>query len=150
MNVTRSFAVAATFAAVAVGAAAPASAAPVMSGHYIKTETTPQTGKTVTSDWYFTPCGDGCANWTSPGVPPSQAHLVNGQWTMDINGGVTYCADGTGHPGTRNAHDTWDPNTLAGTVQVTQTAAVCDLPAGYTYTNNIQLTQAAGGSSPSG
>ncbi len=44
MNLTRSFAAAATFAAVAVGAAAPASAAPVMSGHYIKTTTDPAGG----------------------------------------------------------------------------------------------------------
>jgi hypothetical protein len=39
MTVTKSLAVAATFAVVAVGAATPASAAPEMSGHYLLTET---------------------------------------------------------------------------------------------------------------
>jgi hypothetical protein len=143
MDVTQSLAVAATFAAVAVGAAAPASAAPVMSGHYIKTETNPD-GQTTTSDWYFTPCGDGCANVSFPGgtPPPSQTHLVNGQWTMDVTGADTTCADNTVHPGTRDSHYTWDPNTLTGTAQVTFTAGVCGLFGGTSSTNNIQLRQA--------
>ena len=53
MNVTRSFAVAATFAAVAVGAATPAFAAPEMRGHYIETETAAN-DRSATDDWYFT------------------------------------------------------------------------------------------------
>ncbi len=142
MNGTRSFATAATFAAVAVGAASPASAAPVMSGHYVETETLPGTGQTATNDWYFTPCGDGCADMSNTLSGGSgQAMLVNGQWTMDIAMGAT-CADGTSVPLSLAAHDTWDPNTLAGTAQLTSTKAACGYPVGYTYTNNLQLTQA--------
>ena len=112
----QSFAIAATFAAVAVGAAAPASAAPVVSGHYVKTETATD-GRTSTDDWYFTPCGDGCADVTAGGGT-SPAQLANGQWTVEgvSNAG---CADGTQIAKAETVHYTWDANTLAGTVQGT-------------------------------
>jgi hypothetical protein len=143
MTVTLAIAATAMFAGLAVGTANTAWADQTMSGHYIKTETTQDNAQTATSDWYFTPCGDGCANVTSStSAQGSQAHLVNGQWTMDQPGGTTSCPDGTAHPGATNAHYTWDPNTLTGTAQVTVTAAVCGFPAGYTQTDNIQLKQA--------
>jgi hypothetical protein len=140
MNVTRGFAVAAAFAAVPVGAAAPASAAPVMSGHYIETETAPD-GRSSTNDWYFTPCGDGCADVSNPATRSGfRATLVNGQWTMDSTDNVV-CSDGTTEDNSTSAHYTWDPNTLAGTVQRTQTQPVCGhAPKSFTY--NVQLRQA--------
>src|SRR6516225_329301 len=118
MNVTRGFAVAATFAAVAVGAPAPASAAPVMSGHYIKSTRYPTGGgHTLTEDWFFTPCGDGCADMSSPAAGGgAREMLVNGQWTIDRVSDVV-CKDGTTEGLAANTHYTWDPNTLAGTVQ---------------------------------
>ena len=142
MNVTRGFAVAATFAAVAVGAPAPASAAPVMSGHYIKKTTDPTGGgHTLTEDWFFTPCGDGCADMSSPATGGgARAMLVNGQWTIDSISDVV-CKDGTTEGNAANAHYAWDPNTLAGTVQVIQRQAVCD-HAPQSYTVSVQLTKA--------
>jgi hypothetical protein len=143
MNVTRGITVAALIAGVASGTASTAWADQTMSGHYTKTETTQVNGlQNTTYDWYFSPCGDGCANVTVNGTP-GQAHVVNGEWTMDFPVGNVTCADGTFNPASRTAQYTWDPNTLAGTAQVTTTAAVCGLPAGYTFTDNIQLRQAA-------
>ena len=142
MNVTRSFAVAATFAAVSVEAPAPASAAPVMSGHYIKKTTDPTGGgHTLTEDWFFTPCGDGCADMSSPAAGGgARAMLVNGQWTIDSVSDVV-CKDGTTEGLAANTHYTWDPNTLAGTVQVIQRQATCE-HAPQSYTVSVQLTKA--------
>jgi hypothetical protein len=113
-----------------------------MSGHYIGTATA-SNGQTVTTDWYFTPCGDGCASVaTAPGGQPyAQARLVNGQWTEDETNNAV-CSDGTVVPNALSAHYTWDPNTLAGTSQNTHKLAACGDPAGYQYTNNFQLRQA--------
>ena len=144
MSVTRSFAIAATLTAVAVGAAATAWAdPPTMSGHYIRTETS-QTGQSETDDWYATPCGDGCASLAStPGGPAiSQARLVNGQWTLDSAIHTLNCPDGTVVPNAVSAHYTWDPNTLAGTVQITSNGSACGIPAGYERTNDVQIRQA--------
>jgi hypothetical protein len=135
MNVTHSFAIAATFAAVAVGAASPASAAPVMSGHYIGTVTAPG-GQTSTNDFYFTPCGDGCADESG-----DRAMLVNGLWTMDKTDNAV-CPDGTRVDSAISAHYAWDPNTLAGTIQDTDQMAACGNPAGFQWTNNLQFRQA--------
>src|ERR1700756_27925 len=143
MNVTRSFAVAVTFAAVAVGAATPASAAPApeMSGHYIETETA-ATGRSATDHWYFVPCGDGCASVARKGAKAfGRAQLVGGQWTLDVKGETAICQDGTQVPDALSAHYTWDPNTLAGTVQTTADAPECGDMAGYLVTDNIQLRQ---------
>ncbi len=71
----------------------------------------------------------------------SRAMLVNGQWTMDIAMDAK-CQDGTSIDAGQPTHFTWDPNTLAGTAQATTTNAFCGEPAGYTQTNNLQLTQA--------
>ena len=98
MNVTRSFAVAATFAAVAVGAVAPASAAPEMRGHYVVTETAAN-DRSATDDWYFTPCGDGCESVARKGVKAfAQAHLVGGQWILDVTGEAAMCPDNPRFP----------------------------------------------------
>jgi hypothetical protein len=138
MNATQGFAIAATFAAVAVATASTAWANQTMSGHYIETETT-TTGQTTTTDWNFTPCGDGCAN-LSIGGRTGQVWLVNGQWTGDLIGMVV-CGDGTKVLNASSNHYTWDPNTLAGTNQVTETRATCGDSAPRSYTNTIQLSR---------
>jgi hypothetical protein len=143
MTVTKSLAVAATFAAVAVGAATPASAAPEMSGHYVVTETAAN-GQSTTDHWYFSPCGDGCASVAPKGAKAfGQAHLVGGQWTLDVTGEMAMCPDGTQVPNALSAHYTWDPSTLAGTVQTTADAPECGDAAGYQATAKIQLRQAS-------
>jgi hypothetical protein len=131
------------FAGLAVGTASTAWAAPTMSGHYIETESGPN-ARTVTSDWYATPCGDGCAAIAvkDPAARGWQAQLVNGQWTMDSTSDGA-CTDGTTVPLAMTAHYTWDPNTLAGTVQNTVNVAACGQPAGFNFTNNVQLRQVA-------
>ena len=142
MTVTQAIAAAATFAAVAVGAAIPASAAPEMSGHYIETETA-ASGRSTTDNWYFAPCGDGCASVARKGAKAfGRAQLVGGQWTLDVTGETAMCQDGTQVPNALSAHYTWDPSTLAGTVQTTADAPECGDPAGYQATDNIQLRQA--------
>jgi hypothetical protein len=142
MTISRGIATAAVLAGLAVGTASPAWADQTMSGHYIKIDKAPR-GGSQTQDWYFTPCGDGCASVAvAPGAQPlSQARLVNGQWTMDITAdGV--CQDGTEVPGAISAHLSWDPNTLAGTTQNTYTAPMCGTPAGHQTTNTLQFRQA--------
>jgi hypothetical protein len=146
MAITRGFAATVIFAALAVGTASAAWAdTPTMSGHYIRTETNPQTGNSTTDDWYITPCGDGCALVAiRPDAPaPSQARLVNGQWTLDSAVHTLICPDGTVSPNAVSAHYTWDPNTLAGTVQLIAQGQACGIPAGYQSTNDVQLRQAA-------
>jgi hypothetical protein len=142
MTITRGIAVVATFAGVAVGAARPAWADQTMSGHDIETVTDPSSGQSITNDWYFTPCGDGCASVVSNGSPLGQTRLVNGRWVMDVDGYPAGCADGSTVPNAAAAHFTWDPNTLAGTQQITDKVPVCGNPAGFTLTNNFQLRQA--------
>ena len=140
MNITGAVSAAAAVAAVAAGAAtAPASAAPVMSGDYILTETNPAGHRSVTN-WNISPCGDGCAD-IKAGVGSSRAQLVDGQWVIDMFDNVR-CSDGTRIPFAANAHITWDPDTLAGTDQQVYTLAVCGKPAGYTLINQIQLKRA--------
>ena len=68
MTITRAIA-AAMLAGLAVGTASPAWAdPPTMNGHYIRTVTNTK-GQAVTNDWYFTPCGDGCVQLTTPRLP---------------------------------------------------------------------------------
>jgi hypothetical protein len=142
MTVPRSFAVAAAFAAVAVEAAIPASAAPEMSGHYVETETA-ASDRSTTDNWYFGACGEGCASVARKGAKAfGRAQLVGGQWILDVKAETAVCQDGTQVPGALSAHYTWDPSTLAGTVQTTADAPECGDPAGYQATDNIQLRQA--------
>jgi hypothetical protein len=141
MDITRAIAAVATLAAGAAGAtAAPASAAPVMIGDYILTETTPA-GHTTVTNWNVNPCGDGCVD-IKAGAGTSRAQLVNGQWVIDMYDNIR-CSDGTRVSYAANAHLTWDSNTLAGTDQQVYLQAACGQPAGYIQTNQIQLKQAA-------
>jgi hypothetical protein len=142
MAIVRGIAATAMFTGLALGLAAPATAANQMSGHYIETETQPS-GEPSTYDWYFAPCGDGCASVTGGhGGQIGQAQLVNGQWTLDVTGATLDCSDGTSTPNALNYHYTWDPDSLAGTVQITQTLPSCGYPVGKQFTSNVQLTQA--------
>jgi hypothetical protein len=144
MSVTWTFAVAATFAAVAVGAAPQAAAvAPVMSGHYIATATFDTGGQPDNFDLYVTPCGDGCANVAlgAPSNPPVQAQLVNGLWTLDTIDAQN-CPDGTSVPAALDQFWVWDSNTLAGTERVTNKIAACGNAQGTHWTSKLQLQQA--------
>ena len=144
MTITRGFAATAIFAGLAVGTASAAWAETTMSGHYLRIETDPQTGQSETDDWYATPCGDGCASLAlTPGGPViSQARLVNGQWTLESAIHTLNCPDGTVVPNAVSAHYTWDPDTLAGTVQLTSNVPACGIPGGYQTTNDVQISQA--------
>ena len=145
MTITRGLAAAAILAGVAVGTASTALAdQPTMSGHYIKTSSAvsaPPGTPTTTSDWYATPCGDGCASISDPGGVLGQVRLLNGQWTMDATMNAQ-CVDGSQVPSALSVHYTWDPNTLAGSSQTTAKVPECGQPAGYQQTNNLQLRQA--------
>jgi hypothetical protein len=147
MTVIRVIAAAAMFAGLAVGTASTAWAAPTMSGHYIATDTVSSGGQSITSDWYFTPCGDGCANVSIGTTGTSQARLVNNQWTLDTDH-TTVCPDGSKVSRAGTAHYTWDPNTLAGTDQITEKIATCGATTPESWTNNLQLRRAGEGSSP--
>jgi hypothetical protein len=124
MTITRGLAGAAMLAGLAVGTASTAWAdPPTMSGSYIlRIPPLPDGG------FDFTPCGPGCAK-ASASYGTTEAHLVNGQWSMDDNnpGGVR-CVDGSTHPTV--FHMTWDPYTLTGQRSGTQTEAACGSPAG--------------------
>jgi hypothetical protein len=135
MTITRGLAAGAMFAGLALGLAAPVFADP-LNGHYIETETYPD-GHQINSDWYFTPCGDGCADIGHLG----QAHLVNGQWTLDGHGGVS-CEQGGDIPKAIHYVYTWDPNSLDGTVQITNNVDACGNQAGYQETNQLHLAPA--------
>jgi hypothetical protein len=124
--------------------AAPASAATAnqMSGHYLRIVTPPGAQSTST-DWFFTPCGDGCASIAnaSAGQPWGQARLDNGQWAVNSTSDA-FCADGSSVPGAFANRYTWDPNTLSGTDQQKYIVAACGYPAGSQQTSNLQLRQA--------
>jgi hypothetical protein len=141
--------------AASAGAWGPAGPAPLPAdfqpdGHYIGTQIDPKTGQPLTIEghpvanhWYFTPCGDGCASAAhAPDEPPvGQAHLVNGQWVLDTTDAAE-CPDGTTVPDAIAGHRTWDPNTLAETIQFTGLVPACGNPAGMTKTVNGQLALA--------
>ena len=140
MAIARGFAATAIFASIAVIAGSTAWAdPPTMSGHYVRTITN-AAGQNTTLDWYVTPCGDGCIQINS-GLGTTNAQLVNGQWTMD-NVTDAICPDDTSVPAAYSNHFTWDPNTLAGTVQVTNKIAACGDAAGTSGTQTLQITKA--------
>jgi hypothetical protein len=145
MTIPRRIAAAAMLAGLAVGTASTVWAdPPTMSGHYIETVTDPDSGQTATSDWYFTPCGGGCAeaSFYSGGENlVSQATLVDGQWTMDADSNAV-CADHSVVPKANSVHYTWDPNTLAGTLKATNKFAICGYSAPISFSNSIQFRQA--------
>lgn len=140
MAMTRAIAAAAMFAGLAVGTASAAWADTTMSGHYTWTSTTPR-GSAMSGDYYFTPCGDGCASVaTAPGGQAvALARLINGQWTMEGTWAIR-CADGSPGPN-EPYHDTWDPNTLEGTSTLMYNVPACGHPPGYQQTNHLQLRQ---------
>ena len=142
MMMTRGLAAAAMLCGLAAGTASSALAdPPTMNGHYIYSSTL--NGQTATKDFYFTPCGDGCAAAANtPGGPATQARLINGQWTLDTAKSAAVCADGSQVPDAVSNHLTWDPNTLAGTSQATINVPACGQPVGYTQTSNLQFRQA--------
>jgi hypothetical protein len=133
MTITRGLAAGAMFAGLALVMTAPVSTADPLNGHYIETETYPD-GHQAHSDWFITPCGDDCASIKEVG----QAHLVNGQWTLDGKGGVS-CEEGGDVKDAIGFHYSWDPNTLDGTVQITNNVRACGNPQGYQETNNLHL-----------
>lgn len=97
-----------------VGSAGTAWAAPVMSGHYLSTVIS-DSGEITTSDWYFTPCGEGCASVANtPGAPAfGNARMVNGQWTLVWHSDA-FCPGGSRVPDVYVSYATWDPITLEG------------------------------------
>jgi hypothetical protein len=143
---------------IALGLAAPAGAwgpvgpAPIPAdfndnAHYTETQINPKTmqpftvhGQPVVNQWFFSPCGDGCATAAraAGGQSLGDAHLVNGQWVLDTTDGAE-CPDGSNVPDAIAAHRTWDPNTLAGTVLTTGKEGACGFPAGDPETADIQL-----------
>jgi hypothetical protein len=144
MGIARGSAAFAMFAGLALAlATAPSSAADPLNGHYTETETYPD-GHSVNTEWYFTPCGDGCASVaaTPNGKPFGQANLANGQWTMQFTGGVD-CEEGGDVPHAIKLDYTWDANTLAGNVQITNNIQACGNPPGYQETNQVKLAQAS-------
>jgi hypothetical protein len=147
MTVTRAVAATAMLAGLAVGTAStawasPSDRTPQMSGHYVETDTA-QNGQTTTGDWYFTPCGDGCASAANtPGGRSLQVQLVGGKWTMDTTD-PAQCPDGTQVPNALRTRATWDPKTLAGTGVSSYIVSACGQPAGLQQRPfTIQLRQA--------
>lgn len=140
---------------IAVGLAGSAVVAPgtawadqTLNGHYVQHQYDQATGRPITSggrvvtdDWYFTPCGAGCAALVAGGEPSGVAHLGNGQWTLDSIANVA-CPDGTRVDKVQSTHSAWDANTLAGTQTSTFTAPACGTPKGFSYTLRTQLTPA--------
>ncbi|MCK8644833.1 hypothetical protein [Mycobacterium colombiense] len=141
MAFARGFATSAVFAGLAVCTAAAAWAdAPTMNGNYTETATTPS-GKTFNTSWTVNSCGDGCV-YIKAGVGGSQARLVDGQWVLDTMDNVT-CSDGAYILYATSSHLTWDPSTLAGTADHTYLIPACGHPAGYSYTDQIQIKQSS-------
>ncbi|RUP05051.1 MAG: hypothetical protein EKK34_11990 [Mycobacterium sp.] len=134
--------VAAIAGSLAVASAATASADPTMSGHYVSTVIS-ASGETTTSDWYFTPCGAGCASVANaPGGPGfGEARIFDGQWTLAWHSDA-FCPSGTRVPGAYASYATWDPGTLAGKNESGITRPVCGSDKGLPrVTQNLQLTQ---------
>ncbi len=125
MTITRGFAAGAMLAGLALVVTAPVSTADPLNGHYIETETYP--------DGHQAPQTTGSSPPAATDAPTiqhlGQAHLVNGQWTLDGKGGVS-CEEGGDVRDAINFHYTWDPNTLDGTVQITNNVASLWQPAG--------------------
>jgi hypothetical protein len=164
MAITRRLAATTILVSFAIGLAAPASAgaAPTgkpapypadppsvgstsqMSGHYTETQTSPDHPNNPPNvrDWYFTPCGDGCASVADQQGGPTmgQAQLTSGQWTLDTTDDVD-CEDNSTVSNALSAHRTWDATTLAGTLALKQILPACGDPAGGGWSMNIQFKQ---------
>jgi hypothetical protein len=140
MAIARGFAATAVFAGLAVGTASTAWADD-MNGNYTETSTTPS-GRSVVTSWAVNPCPGKPCIYIKAGAGGSQAWLVDGQWVLDTMGDLS-CPDGSYVQYATSSHLTWDPNTLAGTSQLTYITNACGQPAGYTQTNQIQLKAAS-------
>lgn len=137
MAIARVAAATAVLAGLAVPAASTAWAdTPTMNGSYTLTSTSPG-GKAMTTDWSVSSCGDACV-YVKAGAGGSQARLIGGQWVMDTMDDLR-CADGTYTQFATNAHYTWDPNTLAGTNEISYFMPACGHPAGFHQTNQISI-----------
>ncbi|MGO9349411.1 MAG: hypothetical protein ACLP3C_00625 [Mycobacterium sp.] len=110
---------------------------PTMNGSYTATSTTPS-GKHIDSSWTINGCGDGCL-YVKAGAGGGMAYLVDGQWVLDTLNNLYCPEDRTWSQMATNAHMTWDPNTLAGTSQITYIESFCGHPAGTTQTNQLVL-----------
>ncbi|MBN7311799.1 hypothetical protein [Mycobacteroides abscessus] len=123
-----------------------------MSGHYIRTATNRESGATMTTHWYATPCGPGCAsieicaNDKHERCGTARAALSQGHWAMDVR--VTLvCTDQFGNPagdipGGAIAHYTWDPNTLDGVAETTTDGPGCPATTSAGTVNDFQLKHA--------
>lgn len=123
-----------------------------LSGHYIRTATNRESGATMTTHWYATPCGPGCAtveicaNDKHERCGTAQAALSQGRWAMDVR--VTLvCTDQFGNrmgdiPGGAIAHYTWDSGTLAGVAETTADGTGCPAVASAGTVNDFQLKPA--------
>jgi hypothetical protein len=141
MTVARSFATAVTFTVIAVGAASPACADPVFSGHYNVIDTS-SGGVAITFTYDVTPCGDGCVEISTEGGAPLTAHLINGQWQWDETDNPMVCDDGTRIPAASDSHNAIDATTLRGTSLVTWKKAGCgENNVGKTFTHTLVLTK---------
>ncbi|SLD05548.1 Uncharacterised protein [Mycobacteroides abscessus subsp. abscessus] len=145
-------------AAILATAAASIALAPVavadtqMSGHYIRTAVNRESGGTMTTHWYATPCGQGCAsieicaNDKHERCGTAKASLVDGRWDMQVR--VTLvCTDQNGNPageipGGAIAHYTWDPNTLAGVAETDADGPECPAVTSAGTVNDFQLKHA--------
>jgi hypothetical protein len=138
-------ALAAVFIGLAVGTASPAWAdGPTMNGNYNETSTSPD-GRSVVASWTVNPCAtqpDGGCVWIKVGAGGGPAHFIDGQWVLDGMGDLT-CPDGSYLQLATTSHLTWDPDTLAGTSQITYLASACGHPAGYVQTNQVQIKAAS-------
>ncbi|WP_074377071.1 hypothetical protein [Mycobacteroides abscessus] len=123
-----------------------------MSGHYIRTATNRESGAAMTTHWYATACGPGCAsveicaNDKHERCGTAQAALSQGRWAMDVR--VTLvCTDQFGNPigdipGGAIAHYSWDSGTLAGVAETTADGPGCPGVASAGTVNDFQLKPA--------
>ncbi len=109
------------------------SSAPQLSGGYIETRRNSGSDVYFTNNWYFTPCGEGCAQ-----AGANRATLVDGQWTMDTIANIV-CNDDSIVEAAARTRLIWDPYTLAGEAQSTQILSACGYGPGSNATFAIQL-----------
>ncbi len=132
---TKNLAIAAAITAGALVAVAPVHADPVLNGHWV--ETTTVNGKPRSNDWYFTPCGAGCAKDRDGAT----AHLQGSNWVMDDTSN-TICDDGTEVDDVLNSHYSFDASSGAGTVTTSYIRAACGQPAGGSQTTPVTFRPA--------
>jgi hypothetical protein len=127
--------------AVAVLGAAPAQAAPSMSGNYVETIMGGDEGP-MTNKWQVYPCGDGCLHIYDNGSDEVSytAHLNGSQWSMNGSGDIV-CDSGKTVPNASSDNWAWDAYSLAGTLTSRQNGDVCSDGGGGSVTYSIQIRQ---------